>query len=100
MESSLATYTNVPDLSNSAQLAEFSPESNYIASFTIRMSQIFVMPSQSDETILSPCILIIMIQLIAYTEVEFARVDSIVVAVECLHTDISPDVPHAHRLVT
>jgi hypothetical protein len=44
----------VPDLSKSAQLAEFSPESNDIASFTIRMSQTFVIPSQSDETILSP----------------------------------------------
>ena len=35
-----------------------------------------------------------------YTEVEFARVDSVVVAVECLHTDISSDIPHANSLVT
>lgn len=53
-ESSEATYTKDPDLSKIAQLAEFSPESNWADSLTILMSQIFVMPSQSADTILSP----------------------------------------------
>jgi len=52
--SSDATYTNDPDLSKMAQLAEVRPESNYEICLTILMSQIFVIPSQSADTILSP----------------------------------------------
>jgi hypothetical protein len=41
-------------LSKMAQFAEVSPLSNDFSSLTIRTSQIFVIPSQSAETILSP----------------------------------------------
>lgn len=54
--SSLATYTYEQLLSKMAQLAAVSPESSYLSSLAILKSQIFVIPSQSAETSLSPYI--------------------------------------------
>ena len=107
--SSEATYTEAPALSKMAQFAEVKPLSKLFSSFTIRMSQIFVIPSQSAETTLSPyeknqipvsTNSFVSNEIIAtYPDVEFARVYSVIVSVEGLYALTRTNVPHRYCLV-
>ena len=62
------------------------------------MSQTFVIPSQSEETILSPYT--IKILKMTYPEIEFATIYGIVMSVEGLNTHVSSDIPQTYSLVT
>ena len=101
VESSDATNTDWHALSKIAQLAEVSPLSNCISSLTIRTSQIFVIPSQSADTILSPYVeRIDQIIETTYPEIELAGVHCIIMSVESLDALTGPYVPHCHCLVS
>ena len=88
-------------LSKIAEFADVRPLSNCISSLTIRTSHTFVMPSQSAETILSPYKAKVRNKIRnSYPDIEFARVDCVVVAVESLHALASSDVPHCYCFIT
>ena len=68
-----------------------------------------MIPSQSAETILSPCIPKIIMPLVSmrigdvkttYSDVEFARVDCIIVSVKSLDALTCANIPHCHCLVS